>query len=687
MLVKLSVRNMKRSARDYLVYLLTMTLVSALMYTFNSLLFWQELKESLQVEDLMDTMLCLATILIVLIVAWLINYMVGFMLEKRSSEFGIYLLLGMKKSTIARLYMRENILLGILCFLAGLVPGILFQQVLLSVLYSMVQMEYHMHLLPAGKTIILSAFCYAGCFLLALLRCGRRFKRMTIHGLMNAGRENEVIREKHEKIKRILLPLSILFLFWFWRRFERLNSNEQVACFLTGLVVTIYLFYVGLSAWIICYVRSRGNGIYRGQNLFLLRQFASKVRTMQFTMGTLTALFTLALMGCSIAFLFNEFENTVLQEKFPFDVQLYSSDPADDFAEETRILEEHAKISEYYQYRIYTDGGAEVNTWMLTHLREYGTIFQDPQGKPDQKKIRVFLDVEKVLYPYDTYMGFSDYTYLRKLLGYSEVHLGEDEYLVQVKPRLQEEVRFVGEDLVLQDAAGERTLTCAGICGEPFSQDGHNGADYLIIVPDQVLARMRPCYSELVAGTEEGQARELQKKLDGPIGVSASGSADPLDGLCRGSDHLMSFAAIHLVRADLIPKAKYMLASLIIPFFYIGLVFVCVAVTVLSVQQLSDSAKYRFRYEALAKLGMGRSQRHRLILKQLAAYYLCPALLAIIISGKMVLYIRQRFVWLTGVPVSAGEFFAKSILLFFGVYVVYFAVVYAGFVQNTESSG
>ena len=39
----------------------------------------------------------IATFFIVLIVACLINYMIRFMLEKRSQEFGIYLLLGMKK--------------------------------------------------------------------------------------------------------------------------------------------------------------------------------------------------------------------------------------------------------------------------------------------------------------------------------------------------------------------------------------------------------------------------------------------------------------------------------------------------------------------------------------------------------------------------------------------------------------
>ncbi len=687
MLTKLSVRNMKRSARDYLVYIITLTLVSALMYGFHSLLFWKELKNALEAEDLMSTLLGFATVFIILIVAWLIHYMVGFILEKRSSEFGIYLLLGMKKQMIARLYMRENILLGVFCFLAGLAPGILFQQVLLSVLYTMVQMEYRLHPAPDGKTIFLSGLCYSGCFLLAFFRCGRRFRRMSIHGLMNAGRQGETVRERYEKGKQILLPISVLFLFWFWRRFERLAGNRQVAFFLIGLVATIYLFYMGLSAWIICYVRKRGNAVYRGQNLFLMRQFAFRIRTMQFTMGTLTALFTLALMGGSIALMLVEYENTVLKEKFPFDIQVYSREPEDDFAAERVLIEEETGAQEVYSYTIYTDGESEINTWMLTHLRDWGRIFYNAQGGPDREKIRNFLDVERVYYPFDTYMGFSDYARLRRLLGYGEVYLGEKEYLVQVKPRLEQEVQGIGEDLLLKDETGNRALVCAGICAEPFSQDGHNGADYLIIVPDPVLERMRPYYAELAAGTEGGQAPGLQREVEKVPDISTSDCQDPLDGLCSGSDSFMSFAAVCMVRADLIPRAKYMLASLIIPFFYTGLVFVCVAVTVLSVQQLSESVKYRFRYDVLTKLGVSRSQKHRLILKQLAACYLCPAFLAIIISGKMILYLHRRFVWITGVPVPVGSVFAKSIFLFFSVYLIYFVMVYAGFVRNTENSG
>mgnify|MGYP000358670950 CR=1 FL=1 len=41
MLSKLAGRNAKRSMRDYLVYLLTMVLITALMFAFNSMIFFK----------------------------------------------------------------------------------------------------------------------------------------------------------------------------------------------------------------------------------------------------------------------------------------------------------------------------------------------------------------------------------------------------------------------------------------------------------------------------------------------------------------------------------------------------------------------------------------------------------------------------------------------------------------------
>lgn len=688
MLGKLAYRNMKRSAKDYLIYILTMTVVSALMYAFNSLIFQNELTGMMEEDAMMPMMIGLATFFIVLIMAWLIHYMVRFMMEKRGSEFGIYMLLGMKKRTIARLYVRENLLLGSAALIIGCGLGILLSQILMSIMASMIYTEYTPHITFNKWTILMTVLCYGGCYFLALFRCKRRFRKMNIHDLMESSRKNEEIKEGHEGIKKLLFPLSVLFILLFWTVFTHLTSTGEIILFIIGLVLTIYLFYMGLSAWITCYIRKKGKGIYRGQNLFLLRQFASKIRTMQFTMGTLTALFTLALMGASLALIFSDYEDKILPVKFPFDVLINSTDPEDNFEDEREILEKYADPKEMYTYHIYTDEDNQVNTWMLTNLEQWGGMYREKDGSPDMEKIQDMLKNDGTYCTYDTYMGITDYNYLREMLGYEPVSLGENEYAVQIKDRLKDDAKNIGKDLKILDKDKEKLLSFSGIYTDAFSQDGHNGGDYLVIVPDRVLERLTPYYTVMAADLKGKAPADLQKRLENLTEEEkcdfAEHSESVLEGnSCIGSDNMVVYAAVNLVRDNCIPEVKVLLASVMLPMFYIGLVFVCVAVTVLSVQQLGDSAKYKFRYDVLGKMGLKQKEICKIIRIQLAAYYLCPALLAIVISGKMILTFSNFFVRTTGVTTSfPGIYFGKSILLFIGIYIVYYIVTYVVFKRN-----
>ena len=517
MLGKLAFRNVKRSAKDYLVYLLTMTFVTALMFSFNTVLFSEQIKTSPDSEGIMEILIGLATFFVVLIVAWLIHYMVRFMLDKRSREFGIYMLIGMERKEIIRLYIRENLLLGFLAFGSGLVLGGLLQQVLFSILAHIMQLEYQIHLEYHKACVLMTAGCYGGCYLLALLRCRKKFRKMSIHSLMNAEKQNEKIQESHEAWKRILFPVSLLFMavFGWWLLGGVIRDTGEIVGFLVGLVLVIYLFYMGLSSWIVCYIRKRERKIYHGANLFLLRQFSSKIRSMQFTMGTLTSLFTLALLGSTVALMLGDFQNQMLKGKFPFDVQIYSPDTEDDFAQELDILKKETNIQEIYQYSIYENADAQVNAWLYTHLKTFGTMYQNPDGTPDEKALleEVEEHTNGTYFSYDTYMKVSDYNHLRSLLGYKEITLGKQQYALHMKERIYKETGDFSSHLKIK--ADETELLCSGIYTEPFSQDGHNGADYIIIVPDQTVEGMNPYYAELVAQIQGKAPANLQQTLDG----------------------------------------------------------------------------------------------------------------------------------------------------------------------------
>ena len=154
---------------------------------------------------------------------------------------------------------------------------------------------------------------------------------------------------------------------------------------------------------------------------------------------------------------------------------------------------------------------------------------------------------------------------------------------------------------------------------------------------------------------------------------------------CVGSDSILVWGSDNLVRDNITVEIKCMLAALIFPFIYVGLVFLCVALTVLSVQQLSDSAKYRFRYNVLKQIGMDMREVAGLVWKQLVLFYLCPALFAVVISGIIAGYVGTNFNFYSGVKTPAWLYFGISFLLFFGVYSIYFVVTYVGFMRNLES--
>ena len=132
MLNKIALRNARRLWKDYLNYFLTLCMITALMFSFHSLLFSKDIYEMIHYGNngelstagmMLIAFMTISTAVILIIAAWLIHYMTRFILEKRSREFAVYLLVGMQKKQIAALYRKENFYLGIGALFVGLLLG------------------------------------------------------------------------------------------------------------------------------------------------------------------------------------------------------------------------------------------------------------------------------------------------------------------------------------------------------------------------------------------------------------------------------------------------------------------------------------------------------------------------------------------------------------------------------------
>lgn len=688
---KLAFRNARRSMKDYLVYLLTMAAVAALMFAFNSLIFSEDIQRMCSEAVVLTVMLGVVTFFIVLIVAWLINYMAKFMLEKWSREFATYLLIGLKKKELSRLYMTENLLIGTAAFILGMAVGILLQQVIMTVFFAVFSEEYNLHIEMNLWCLLMTVCCYFACYLFALMRNKRVFKKMSIAQLLTMEKKNDEFKIRHEKIRQWLFILAAAYILFVYVMMIRGCSLWMGLLLMAGFIAAVYFLFAGLSAFIICRVQKKGKGMYRKNRIFLYRQFASKVHTMRFTMGTLTLLLVCALLGGAFSFMFTSYQGQAIDYCMPFDVLIHSPDPGDDFSEEISAIQSYNAIQEQRIYQIYENKTQTMNRYFGTHVATAAETHVDGQGN--------FIPGNEY-YTYDTYMKLSDYNALQKMLGKEPVTLGEDEYALQTKGRIQ---RDFGSDIYgVQIEAGNKTLSLSQVYTGAFSQNGINGADYLLIVPDEICREMMPYYSVYAADIQGEGTAELRDLLDKVhrhkhgIQTYDEYEKDYEEGTAKeedwqenlleatGTDDVVVMIADIFVRDIDGADMKFVIASVTFPLEYIALIFVFVALTILSVQQLSDAGKYKFRYDVLKKLGMKRRERNSVIFRQLALYYLVPALAAVAISSVIAVYAGNQFVLYTGAKGSGVYYFGVSLAISAGVYVIYFLATYVGFKRGVD---
>ena len=74
---------------------------------------------------------------------------------------------------------------------------------------------------------------------------------------------------------------------------------------------------------------------------------------------------------------------------------------------------------------------------------------------------------------------------------------------------------------------------------------------------------------------------------------------------------------------------------------YGAVVLKVICLTILSLHQLLDAGKYKYRFSVLRKLGVEEQQIGKLVLKQLGVWFGLPILVAIIVSMIVIAYFIQ----------------------------------------------
>ena len=213
MLFKLSLKNMKKSFKDYAIYFLTLVLGVAIFYMFNSLDSQQAMiKVSQSTRDLIElmiSMLGMVSVFIAIVLGFLIVYANNFLINRRKREFGIYMTLGMGKRQISKIILIETILVGIISLIVGIFIGVFasqFMSILVAKLFESDMEEFTFVFSKDAciKTCIYFAVMYIAVMIFNTLT----ISRYKLINLLTAGRKNEKVKIKNPIISILVFIIA-----------------------------------------------------------------------------------------------------------------------------------------------------------------------------------------------------------------------------------------------------------------------------------------------------------------------------------------------------------------------------------------------------------------------------------------------------------------------------------------------
>lgn len=636
------IRNAKNSARDYIIYLITVAFSLSLVYAFNLIVYSDEIMAMSQGMNAMTAVVTGLSIIVVCVIGWLINYMSRFMLEKRSREFGTYMLLGVPPKTISAVFICENLVMGAMAFVAAIAFGTLLYQILYLIIVRLFNTVYGIPMIFSVPALLMTLLYTVLMYGMSMFKMRRHMRRLEIHDLMDMEKKNEAAANRSRKysivrfmIFAVIEVLSCILYMVMCRSYVWAGNYAMVLLFasMAGILMGIYGIYTTLTA-LVAKTALAGDVYKYGQNrLFLLRGLTSKLGSIGRMLGTLALLMTLTLSATQLGILFERFFEAQYRDGSGFEIAIASTDPGD-FPALEQFFDEQCGIAYKYTYPLY------VST--TDPLYDYIGLDGYVVGTPVLKA--------------------SDFYKLWAALGYGPVTVSDGKYVCIGNASVYEKLTSSGApDIVV----GGETLSLQECRNEPFNTGhGYHGTGYVIVIADR-LAETLPVYHSCLAintvrPTEEADAQALYDSglLDHTLGQTVEALT---------------------IRAESEYNKSLAVVTLAFSLYFIGLIFACTAATILAIQQLSDALRHQYRYDILSKLGMGPKKIEGLIFKQTLLYFAVPIGLPFPLSIFLSMGLNRLML---GSLVTARDFMRAmglSLGLFLIVYFLYFMATYLGY--------
>ncbi len=652
MYFKIAKNNVAKSFKDYTIYFLTLSFAVCIFYAFNSIGAQQAMLDlsSSQKEyiKLVQMVMSYLSVFVSIILGCLIIYANNFLIKKRKKELAVYMILGMGKTKVSRILLLETIFVGLLSLVIGIVIGILVSQGLSIITSNLFEVSMsRFEFIISGETILKTIMYFAVIYVLVMIFNVVVVSKYKLLDLLTAERKNESIKIKNTIISFIvfILGFGALVSAYIMISLDRLESASIFGLsILLGFVGT-FLFFFGLSGFLVFIAKRNKKFYYKHLNSFIVRQINNKVNTNFVSMSLISLMLFITIVALSTGVSFKNSLEESLKNCTPFDISLYGFNDSDS--------------------KVVTDTNTMKYTLEKKHFKvmpgdkyEYFTIYRAPiEFTNEQVKLSSFggsdIDV----------MNLTDYNNLRKLEGKSPATLENQQaiLLCNFAPNIKIFNNALTKTKQVEVGSKKYTIKNDTVINEALMSTQMPMNTGTIIVPDADVKGLE--YS--MSGININYGSSDRQKDEEYYSNFIEHVNDKIEGqYIQGTTRQMAYS-----------ETQGIVMTILYIVIYLGIIFLITSAAVLALQQLSEASDNVERYSALRKIGATNEMINKTIFKQIFIYFITPLILAIV-DSIVAINVVSEFINMFG----EASIFVSSMMVLMLIIIIYGGYFYSTYV-------
>ncbi|OON99938.1 MAG: hypothetical protein ATN35_10045 [Epulopiscium sp. Nele67-Bin004] len=349
--LKFAMQNIRKNMQMIVPFIFTAILLVVMYYNVINI----NASDTTGGGNLATVMFAMAILLGIFSLVFLI-YTNSFLTKRRKKEFGLYNILGLEKKHISKIIWLENTIIGTVSIVAGLILGIIFSRLIISLLYSIMNFNLRYTFEINMPAIFITALLFTAIFMLLGVFSTISIYKTNAVDLLSANKKADNM--PNSNVLTLILGVGLLGVGYYLA----LSANEVFEVLQIFLIAALfvgagtYFVFSSISSYILIAMKQNKKLFLKPENFIAISGLIHRIQKNAMGLTAICVLSTgIILMLSTTSSLYMGFDD-LLSFRYPYDVQITVVTTEDLAYNETMQFSENvqANFEDVTNYKMYS---------------------------------------------------------------------------------------------------------------------------------------------------------------------------------------------------------------------------------------------------------------------------------------------------------------------------------------------